>query len=159
ERMVSDAERYGVQADTASIERFRLEIAENSEDLKVYLQRIDELREQVEVGRVQSGFGDERFEADDRARAEFIKLFSREVTLAAASSGKQAAYARSLAPLMSRITSVEGRLVSQRRQLDALAESQGNEMRQIVDTEAQAIEAYASKLDTMDQHARLLVGE
>src|SRR5690606_14898162 len=159
ERMVSDAERYGVQADTASIERFRAEIAENSEDLKVYLQRIDDLREQVEIGRVQSGFGDERFEADDRVRAEFIKLFGQEVTLAAASSGKQATYAKSLAPLMNRMASVEGRLVSQKRQLDALAEAQGDEMRQVVETEAQAIEAHASKLDTMDQHARLLVGE
>ncbi len=158
-RMLREAERHGVTADEATMERFRTEIDENSKDLDLYLQRIDQLREQVEIGRVQSGFGDEQFEEDERVRREFVRAFNQEVALAGRSGGKQAAYAQSLTPLMSRIATLEGRMTSLRAQLDAQAASRGEEVRQVVNQEADAIESYASKLDTMDQHARLLVGE
>lgn len=159
ERMLRDAERHGVTADEATLQRFRAEIAENSKDLALYLKRIDELREKVQVGRVQSGFGDERFQEDDRVRAAFVKLFTQEVGMAARAGGKQGSYAKSLSPLMTKISSLEGRLSSVRVQLEGQASSRGDEVRQVVNLEAEAIESYASKLDTMDQHARLLVGE
>jgi hypothetical protein len=60
---------------------------------------------------------------------------------------------------MIKIATLEGRLTSLRGQLDAQASSQGEEVRQVVNQEAVSIDAYASKLDTMDQHARLLVGQ
>lgn len=159
QRMLREAERHGVTADEATLERFRAEIEENSKDLALYLKRIDELREQVQVGRVQSGFGDENFEADDRVRAEFVKLFNQEVRLSASAGGKQSVYAKSLSPLLIKISTLEGRLAALRGQLDSQASSRGEEVRQVVNQEAEAIESYASKLDTMDQHARLLVGE
>jgi hypothetical protein len=159
ERMLREAERHGVNADEATVERFRAEIAENSKDLALYLKRIDELREQVQIGRVQSGFGDEIFVEDDRVRAEFAKVFTQEVGLAGKAGGKQSTYAKSLSPLMIKIATLEGRLTSLRGQLDAQASSQGEEVRQVVNQEAGSIDAYASKLDTMDQHARLLVGQ
>jgi tetratricopeptide (TPR) repeat protein len=159
ERMLSEAERHGVTADEATLARFRAEIKENAEDLSLYIKRIEELREQVQVGRVQSGFGDEKFEEDDRIRAEFVKAFSQEVSLASRAGGEQGAYAKSLAPLLVKVSTLEGRLAALRGQLDSQASSRGDEVRLVVNQEAEAIESYASKLDTMDQHARLLVGE
>lgn len=158
ERMLRDAERHGVAADEATLERFRAEIEENAQDLALYLKRIDELREQVQVGRVQSGFGDEHFEEDDRVRAQFVKLLNQEVGLAMRAGGKQSTYAKSLSPLLIKISTLEGRLSSLRSQLNAQGSSRGEEVRQLVNQEAAAVESYASKLDTMDQHARLLVG-
>lgn len=159
-RMLTDAERHGLNADDASLERFRLEIAENEKDLAVYFKRIDELRQQVEVGRVQSGFGDERFLEDDRVRGEFAKLFSQEVALVAGGADRDAQpYSQSIQNLVNQIATLEGRLAAQRSQLDAEASARGEEMQAVVNEEAQAIEVFASRLDTMDQHARLLVGE
>ncbi len=159
-RMLSEAERHGVTADEASLDRFRLEIAENEKDLAVYFVRIEELRQQVEVGRVQSGFGDEWFEEDDRVRDEFNKLFAQEVAMAASGADRKAApYSKSIQGLLGRIESIDGRLRAARAQLDADASSRGEEMQIVVNQEAQSIEVFASRLDTMDQHARLLVGE
>ncbi len=159
-RMLSEAERHGVNADEASLDRFRLEIAENEKDLSVYFVRIEELRQQVEVGRVQSGFGDEWFEEDDRVRDEFNKLFAQEVAMAASGADRKAApYSKSIQGLLGRIESIDGRLRAARAQLDAEARSRGEEMQIVVNQEAQSIEVFASRLDTMDQHARLLVGE
>jgi hypothetical protein len=157
--MVQDAGRYGVSADAASLERFKTEISENEKDLAVYMKRIEELRDQVEMGRVQSGFGDERFAEDDRVRSEFAKLFSQEVSMASRAGGKEGEYSASLSPLMARISSIEGRLSLVRKQLDDQAFLKAKEVQALVETEAKAIEVYASRLDTMDQHARVLVGE
>lgn len=159
-QIVSNAKRHGVQADEAALERFRVELAENEKHLAEYFKRIESLRENVEVGRVQSGFGDERFEADEDVRKKFRTYFGQEVQLAAAGKDRRAgAYAKSLQPLMARIATIEGRLEAVRADLDAQALAQADEMRLVVAAESRQIEEYASQLDTMDQHARLLVGE
>ena len=64
-----------------------------------------------------------------------------------------------LAPLLVRMQTLEGQLVALRKESDQQAYVRGEEIREVVETEAKAIEVYASRLDTMDQHARLLVGE
>ncbi len=159
-RVVSEADRHGVVSDAEGLERFRLEIVENEKDLFVYSERISELRRQVEVGRVQTGFGDELFEEDDRVRAAFRRLFTEEVALVRKSRDKaESRYANKIKPLLTRLETIEGRLESMRKILDAEALARGNEMQIVVNNEARSIEVYASKLDTMDQHARLLVGE
>jgi hypothetical protein len=159
-RLLSESHRFGVSADAASLERFRQEIDENEKDLAIYTKRIEQLRDQVEVGRVQSGFGDERFQQDARVRSTFRELFDQETRLAQKSSdAAQANYASSIVPLLSRMVTVESQLDSQLNQLNTVIAAQSVEVKAALDTEAEAIETYASRLDTMDQHARLLVGE
>ncbi len=159
-RMLDESDRYGVTVDAASLERFRQEINENEKDLAVYTKRIDELYAQVELGKVQSGFGDERFQEDERVRGSFRELFNKETRLAQSSphSG-EANYAASIVPILSRIVVIEGRLNGHVTQLNAALEAQSEETKAVLNTEAQAIEVYAMRLDTMDQHARSLVGE
>src|SRR5690606_38883631 len=97
---------------------------------------------------------------DDRVRDEFNKLFAQEVAMAAGGADREAApYSKSIQGLLGRIESIDGRLRAARTQLDADASARGEEMQIIVNQEAQSIEVFASRLDTMDQHARLLVGE
>lgn len=159
-RVLSDADHYGVSVDAGSLERFREEIDENEKDLAVYTQRIEILRAQVEVGRVQSGLGDERFQRDEQVRLSFRQLFGQEVQLASPSrDSAESSYSKSIAPILSRIVKTEGQLDSFITQLDSVILAKSEEMRVVLDTETQSIEMYASRLDTMDQHARLLVGE
>jgi hypothetical protein len=109
---------------------------------------------------VQSGFGDERFQKDEQVRLSFRELFGKEVQLAQASSDSgESAYAKSISPILSRMAKVEGQLDSLIKQLDASVDAQSQEVQTVLVEEAKAIEMYASRLDTMDQHARLLVGE
>lgn len=159
-RLLNESHRFGVSADAASLERFRQEIDENEKDLAIYTKRIEELREKVEMGRVQSGFGDERFQEDAQVRTSFRALFDKETRLAQRSSdGGEASYAKSITPMLSRMLTIEGRLQGLLEQLDAAISSQSEEVKSVLNAEAEAVETYASRLDTMDQHARLLVGE
>ena len=159
-RMLAEASRYGVAADEASLERFRQEIDENEKDLAVYSRRIDDLRAQVEMGRVQSGFGDERFQEDEKVRLGFRELFGQEVQLAQGSrDNSESSYSKSVAPILTRMVTVEARLDGFMKQLNAAVASQSEEVESVLVAEASAIEAYASRLDTVDQHARVLVGE
>lgn len=159
-RVLDDAEHYGVSVDESSSARFRQEIDENEKDLAVYTRRIEALRAQVEIGRVQSGFGDERFQEDERVRLSFRQLFGQEVQLASSSrAAAEASYSKSIAPILSRMVKTEGQLDSFITQLNSTILSKSEEMRVVLASEAKAIEMYASRLDSMDQHARLLVGE
>lgn len=159
-RVVNDSARHGLTADAATLERYGQEIVENEKDLVVYFERIDALREQLEMGRIQSGFGDERFVEDDRVRDEFSKLFASESQLASrGGDSKAASYSQSILPILSNIGVLESRLRGLRAQLDAQVSSAAEDMQVVIDTEERNIEVYASRLDTMDQHARLLVGE
>lgn len=159
-RVLREANRFGITADASTLERYRAEIEENEKDMALYKERIAALREQVEMGRVQSGFGDERFTADERVRTRFRELLEKEVALVQKGQDPEAVdYARRIAPLLAQIRSAEAPLEEAKRVLDAEARARGEEMEAVIATEAEAMEAYAARLDTMDQHARVLVGE
>lgn len=160
-KVVTDADRMGVAVDPASRARFMQEIEANERDLATYRKRIEQFREAIEMGRIQIGFGDQRFVEDDRVRGRFREVFAQEVALVAAGqdSGSAAEYARSIQALLGRADSVESRLFSKRSQLEQKSLAGANEMRQMVQREAANIETYASRLDALDQEARLLVGE
>lgn len=159
-QVVADARSHGVSADEPTLERYRQEIAENEKDLAVYFQRIDALRQQVEMGRVQSGFGDERFAEDARVRQEFSRVFEQETTLAAGGADPKAtSYAASIQPVLSRIAVIEARLHGVKKQLDEQTMRKAEEMQAAIRIESEAMQIYASRLDTLDQHARVLVGE
>ena len=147
--------------DSASRARFQAEVDANERDLAVYRQRIERFREDVETGRVQVGFGDRRYVDDAQARDRFRQLSERELGLAAAGHhGEDAAdYARSVAPLVSRVATLEQRLADVTRALDAQVADGARELSVLVVEEANNIEVYTQQLDALDQHARLLVGE
>ncbi len=158
-RVLVDADKY--QVSQSSLERFRQEIAANEADLEKYRARISALRDSIEIGRAQAGFGDERFVEDDQVRERFRELFSREVALVAAGGDDSSAveYARSIQPLLARADRVTNQLTASRNALESDAAHRGTDVEKVVDQEAQAIEAYAHRLDELDQTARVLVGE
>lgn len=160
-KVLDDAEKFNVTVDTASRERFRLEIEANERDLATYRQRIQQFRDAIEMGRAQIGFGDQRYVEDDKVRARFREVFAEEVSLVASGQdGSGAAeYARNIQPLLSRADTIEARLANRRTEFESEARNAAEKMLHVVNTETANIEASAARLDTLDQQARLLVGE
>jgi tetratricopeptide (TPR) repeat protein len=160
-RMLEDAERYGISVDVTEKARLQAEVEANELDLSVYRQRIEGYQEAVDRGRVQIGFGDKRYVDDKKVRDRFDALFREELALAAAGqAGPEAAdYARKAQALLARADVVRGKL----RQLSIGYENEVRERAQdlaeLVRAEEAKVETYADRIDALDQHARLLVGE
>jgi hypothetical protein len=150
-----------VNPDPATRERFRLEIEANERDLEGYRRRIQEYRDGIDMGRAQSGFGDQRYVEDDQVRRRFRELFAREVSLAAAGqdSGDAAEYARSIQSTLSRADTLELNLEGRRSEMERTAAQKAEGLRKQIADEVAALETQSARLDQLDQEARLVVGE
>jgi len=160
-RVLKDADQYGVTGDPTSRDRFKLEIEANERDLQTYNKRIEEYRDAIDNGRAQIGFGDQRYVDDDDARKRFRELFAREVTMVSAGQDKSGAveYAKGIQSLMGRLDIDEQRLEASRGKLEKQALEQAQALRAKIAAEVVSLETYAQNLDSLDQQARLLVGE
>jgi tetratricopeptide (TPR) repeat protein len=160
-RVLKDADQYGVTADANSRQRFKLEIEANERDLATYNKRIEEYRDAIDNGRAQIGFGDQRYVDDDDVRHKFRELFAREVALASAGqdSGDAVSYAKNIQTLLGRMDIDEQRLEANRGKFEKQALEQAQELRGKIAAEVASLETYAQNLDSLDQQARLLVGE
>jgi tetratricopeptide (TPR) repeat protein len=160
-RVLKEADQYGVTPDATSRERFKLEVEANERDLATYNKRIEEYRDAIENGRAQIGFGDQRYVDDDDVRKKYRELFTREVALAASGqdSSDAASYAKGIQSLLGRIDIDEQRLEATRGKLERQALEQAQTLRQKIAAEVASLETYAQNLDSLDQQARLLVGE
>ena len=160
-KRVLDEGRFGVTSDQGSRERFRLEIEANERDLAAYQRRIQQYREAIEMGRVQSGFGDQRYVDDEAARKRFRELILREVELCAAGqdSSDAAEYARAIKPLLARADAVDLRLDGMKADLERNALSGAEKLKLVITEEMSNVEGHAANLEELDQEARLVVGE
>jgi tetratricopeptide (TPR) repeat protein len=160
-QVLADPDQHGVTRDPASRMRFQAEIEANQQDLAVYRARIEAYREDVETGRVQVGFGDRRFVEDERVRERFRELFERELALIIERNPRDttADYARSLIPILAEARSLEERLQETEAALESQVAEGAERLRQLVAEESERLEGFTQRLDALDQHARLLVGE
>ncbi len=160
-RVLSEGAQFGVNPDPATRERFRLEIEANERDLEGYRKRIQEYRDGIEMGRAQSGFGDQRYVEDDQVRRRFREVFAREVSLVAAGqdTGDASEYARSIQPTLARADTLEISLDAKRAELERTAAAKADVLRRKIADEVVALESHSARLDQLDQEARLVVGE
>jgi tetratricopeptide (TPR) repeat protein len=160
-RVLAEGAQFGVNPDPATRERFRLEIEANERDLEGYRKRIQEYRDGIEMGRAQSGFGDQRYVEDDQVRRRFRELFAREVALVAAGqdTGDATEYARSIQPTLARADTLEISLEAKRSEMERTAASKAEVLRRKIADEVAALESHSVRLDQLDQEARLVVGE
>lgn len=147
--------------DPASRERFKAELESNERELKTFRDRITAYRDAIEIGRVQVGFGDQRYVEDAEVRARFKEAFTREVQLDAAGQGDPdtTEYARTLQGSLAKADAVEATLDGIRRGLEDKIASGVQDIQKEVDAEAENLRAYAGQLEELDQSARVLVGE
>jgi tetratricopeptide (TPR) repeat protein len=160
-RVLREGSAFGVNADPATRERFRLEIEANEQDLVGYERRIEQYHDAIETGRAQSGFGDQRFVDDEALRRRFREVFAREVSLAAAGQGggDAADYARSIQSVLGRADAIEIRLDATRADLERSALAKAEVLKKQIADELVSIETRAAALDQVDQEARLVVGQ
>jgi len=160
-RVLKDADQYGVTADATSRQRFQLEIEANERDLQTYNKRIEEYHDAIDNGRAMIGFGDQRYVDDDNTRKQFRETFGREVALVASGqdAGDAVSYAKGIQSLMGRLDIDEQHLEATRGKLEKQALEQAQALRQKIAAEVASLEVYAQNLDSLDQQARLLVGE
>jgi hypothetical protein len=160
-RVLSEGAQFGVNPDPATRERFRLEIEANERDLEGYRRRIQEYRDGIDMGRAQSGFGDQRYVEDDQVRRRFRELFAREVSLVASGqdAGDATEYARSIQSTLSRADTLELNLEGRRSEMERTAAQKADGLKTQIANEVAALETQSARLDQLDQEARLVVGE
>jgi tetratricopeptide (TPR) repeat protein len=160
-RVLDEADKHGVARDPASRARFQAEVEANERDLAVYRSRIDAFRQDVETGRVQVGFGDRRYTEDERVRRRFSELLDREIILLSQMNvGEDSLeYARSVDPILKDARGLEQTLEEKLAGLGTNVAAESEQLQLLVNEESGHIEQYTQRLDALDQHARLLVGE
>jgi tetratricopeptide (TPR) repeat protein len=159
-RMLSDGPSQGVARDPASTQRFQAELDANEHDLKLYRDETAELRRQVEMGRVQIGLGDARYQNDAAARDQFRDALEREVQLAGngVAGGGAQGFAGQARPLLAQARQYEDVLAASFHQLDAQVAERAGALQQKIDAERANLATYQRVLDGYDGEARDLVG-
>ena len=76
-RMLKQDSQQGVARDPATLQRFNDELDTNERELRQRQKDIAAFRTQIDIGRLQVGLGDARYQSDAKARADFRDARSR----------------------------------------------------------------------------------
>lgn len=160
-RMLREGPQSGVVRDAASIAGFQDELVQHERDLALYKRQMEDLRRMVNAGRVQVGFGDQRFVDDDQVRRAYREALGKEVELAArgAGGGSLQGYAQRIGPVLRDADAADARVEASLQELEAEVFRKTKGMQDIVTRETANIVNYTVRLDDLDQNARLVVGE
>lgn len=160
-RVLREGPQSGVVRDPSSVTRFEEELKQNEHDIALYRGQMDALRKMVSAGRVQVGFGDQRFVEDDQVRKAYAEALTRETQLAAQGSGgaKLQAYAQRLAPLLASAADSDAKVEAAMADLERRVAKKSQEFRDTVARETTSMVGYQVRLDELDSEARKVVGE
>lgn len=160
ERMVEDGPQAGVVRSPQQIQDFQRQLQEQRLLIRQYRAQIEELRSAVEAGKVQVGFGDNRFIEDADVRRRFRQLLAQEVGLALQGHGGDdlAQYARRLQPILQQADQAEDRIERALREIDDAVGKKAGELREVVRRETANIVEYSLALEQLDEEARMVVG-
>ncbi|GAC1352251.1 MAG: hypothetical protein NVSMB1_13270 [Polyangiales bacterium] len=150
----------GTPADAAKSADYQQKLEETEKELVQYKKEAADLHVLVDVGKVQIGVGDTRFQADADARDQFRDLLEKEVGLVqAAMSGDARSYAGRAAAVLAKARSTEARVVEQKSTLEAELDKKAVGLKAQLDAEQAALNAYRDQLAKFDDEARGGVGE
>lgn len=160
-RALAEGPQQGVVRDPASVRQFEAELAQNEHDLGVYRSEIDELRKMIDAGKMQVGFGDQRFVEDADVRAAYRRALGQEVQLAGAGQGgkKAIAYAQRAQTVLVQADAAEQKLQALYDELEQRVQKRADELRATIDVEVANVQKYTAQLDALDSEARLVVGQ
>jgi hypothetical protein len=160
-RMLQEGPQMGIVRDPASIASFQAELQANEQQLATYTREMEDLRKQIKRGRLQAGFGDQRFIEDDQVRAAYREALSNEVRLASNGAGGSSlqSYANRVQPLLASADAADDRIAAVRAELEAETERRTTAVRADVDKERQALAGYETRLGELDAESRQVVGE
>ncbi len=160
-RILKQDAQQGITRDPAALKRFNDEIDANEKDLKARQKDIADLRRLFEMGRMQVGVGDARFQNDAAARLAFRDALEREVSLAAQgqAGGNAQRYAQRIQPTLTSARAAEEKLLQAFAALEAQVEKRVGELKDKVEAERVKIVGYEERLGKLDTEARDLVGQ
>jgi tetratricopeptide (TPR) repeat protein len=160
-RVLREGPTSGIVRDPASVARFEQELAQNERELLMYKQQMDSLRKMVSAGRVQVGFGDQRFVEDEQVRRAYREALGNEARLAAggAGGGKLQAYAARIQPLLRSAEEADAKVDAAMAELEREVHKKTDEAKATVARETSNMVNYTVQLDKLDGEARQVVGE
>jgi hypothetical protein len=161
QRLLREKNRFGVTLDAGTEAKVRSELALTENEVKSYLAAIETYRENIEGARLQVGFGDARYQNDDRVREQFNRSFSRELLLAAEGQAgpDAAAFAADVKPVLAKLDQLEDKLSKLRQGFSAEVATRAREVEAQVREEQNQLEAQVLALEGLDGEARTQVGE
>ncbi len=160
-RTLSEGPTRGVVRDPGNTRQYEAELVQNEADLAIYKNQIAQLRKQIDVSRMQVGFGDQRFVEDADARAAFRRVLTEETRLAAAGAGGKEAvgYAQRITPVLQEAEAADSRLEALFADVEARVEKRATELRATLDSEVGKLGEYTRTLEGLDSEGRLVVGQ
>jgi tetratricopeptide (TPR) repeat protein len=160
-RVLRESPQAGVVRDPASVANFEQELARNERELTLYRQQVESLRKMVSAGRVQVGFGDQRFVEDGEVRRAYREAIGNEARLAAAGAGgaKLQGYAQRVVPLLQKADEEDAKVDAALAELEREVAKKTQDVRDAVQRETSNLVGYTIALDKLDGEARRVVGE
>lgn len=160
-RVLREGPQSGVVRDPSSVTRFEEELKQNEHNIALYRGQMDALRKMVSAGRVQVGFGDQRFVEDDQIRKAYAEALTREAQLAAQGAGgaKLQGYAQRLVPLLATAADTDAKVEAAMAELERQVTKKTQEFKDTVGRETANMVGYQVRLEELDSQARTVVGE
>ncbi len=134
-----------------STESVQSELANQKLAVDRYREQIAELTRLVEVARLQVGVGDNRYQSDERRRAEYAALVERERRLSGASGSPAEPSFRRVAALDRRLDELDARI-------DGAVEERVASMTTVIDEERERLTGYRQALADLEGETELVVG-
>ncbi|HRI72022.1 MAG TPA: tetratricopeptide repeat protein, partial [Polyangium sp.] len=159
-RVLRDSSK-GTVLEPNIVQRFELELQQHEKDIEYYRNQIQQIERVVGAGKMQVGFGDQRFVEDAQVRVAYRDAVIREVQLAmgGAGGGPLTEFARRSAPILQEAEDGDRRLTAAFTTLEQEVLRRSTEVRAIVERETVAMVGYEVELERLDREARSLVGE
>ena len=127
------------------------EIARQEAAVAAYREQIQQLERLIEVGRIQVGVGDSRYQRDDRLRAEYQSLVDQERRLSGANRSEAE-------PLFRRLASIESAIDQHDARVDRVVEERVADMRRVIDEEQAKLDGYRNAIAGLEGEAEEVIG-
>ena len=149
ERFLDDTQNQ--HRDPAGVQSIRAELQQHREAVQQYRAAIVEINRAIEIGRLQVGVGDDRYQRDQALRDEYNQLVARELQLNPSRNPQ-------VDGLFGRLAAVEAVLDSHDLHIDAVVQERTAEMRRQVDEESARLVGYRTQLGDLETEAIEVVG-
>lgn len=160
-RLVYEGGEQGVVRSAGQTTKLETDLALAEGELGIHRQTIGELRKLVNRGRVQVGFGDQRFVEDADVRAKYASLLQREIELCQLGMGGQDSqvYASRVSQILVTAGGADARIQAALQEIDVQVDRKAATMLETVARETNGLVGYSVKLEELDTESRTAVGE
>jgi TolA-binding protein len=148
ERFLADTQ--DARTNAQGISAMQSELTAQKGAVEGFRKQVEELKLQLEAGRLQVGVGDARYTHDDQLRAQYIALVDRERSMLGADPA--------LDGMFRRISAVESTVGNYDVQIDKAIAERIAAMKQVMSAETTNIEGYQKQLGTLETDAEDVVG-